>query len=358
MGGTSQTRPRRRLTQRELIDALAAKTMLSERCFARAERGPLAPFVLRRRIRALQSLGGNQIHAIGIGRKFEAGKPTNKVAVRIYVTQKLPKNLLDRAACIPEEVDGIATDIIEAPPAYFAMPLPACTIRRARRQRPLRPGTSIGNAAVSGGTLAARCTSARVGEGGLKLVLSNNHVLADFGAAAIGSAIYQPSPQDGGDLPDTVAQLLRFVPIVAGEAATNRVDAAVATILPGIDSGIAICTVGGISGIGAAVEGMQVHKHARTTGYSIGVVDDLSYDVLLPISRTDLTRVARFVGQIRIRASTANTRFAQGGDSGALIVSKAGNLAVGMLFACPDDGSYACANPIHDVVNALNIVLE
>ena len=46
------------------------------------------------------------------------------------------------------------------------------------------------------------------------------------------------------------------------------------------------------------------------------------------------------------------------GDSGALVLTKPGNLAVGLLFACPDNGSFAYANPILAVLDALEIDLE
>jgi len=50
--------------------------------------------------------------------------------------------------------------------------------------------------------------------------------------------------------------------------------------------------------------------------------------------------------------------FAQPGDSGALAMAKGDNSAVGLLFACPDNGSYAYANPISTVLDALEIDLE
>lgn len=348
---------RRSLAATALADAHAAKRAISDRYFAKVGQMPLAPFVLRRKVEAIRRVAGAQIHAIGIGRKEAAGKPTNKICVRFYVAQKLPKRLLDAAAMIDEEIDGICTDVIEAAPAYLAMPMLACSRDRRFHKRPVRPGTSIGNETVAGGTLAIRCVSRLPAEAGKQLLLSNNHVFADYGAAPIGSSIFQPSPGDGGTLQDRVAGLLRFDPVIAGVLATNLVDAAVAEVDPGIMVGSEICTVGAVNGVATAFDGMQVHKHARTTGYSIGVVDDVSCDVLVPVSRADPSRQARFINQIRIRARSGSARFAQVGDSGALIVSKAGNRAIGLLFACPDNGSYAYANPIQAVLDRLDIDL-
>lgn len=349
---------RRRLDEGRLSDAGAAKSVLSDRYFARFTGMPPVPPVVRQRIETIQRIAESQIHAIGVGRKEAGGESTNTVCVRVYVTQKLPHSRIDRAARVPQYIDGVPTDVIEASPAYLAMPIQSCSLARRARKRPLRPGTSIGNEAVAAGTLGMRCVSRLPAENGKRLLLSNSHVLSNYGAAAIGSAIYQPAPADGGTPLDLVARLLRFEPVIEDVLANNLVDAAVAEIVPGIAVGTEICTVGVVNGVVDAVEGMQVHKHARTTGYSIGIVDDLACDVLVPVSRADPTRRARFINQIRIRARTGSARFAQFGDSGALVISKAGNRAVGLLFACPDDGAYAYANPIQAVLDRLAIELN
>ncbi len=341
---------------RVIADAAAAKGALSERLLSVDDSGPAERFVVRRRIESLRDVAGRQIHAIGIGRKIENGKPRDEIAVRVYVSQKLPERLIAPASRIQRDIDGIPTDVIEAAPAYFAALL-ACSLRRTQRHRPLQAGTSIGNASITGGTLAVKCRSTRAGENGMTLLLGNNHVLADFGLAAPGSSILQPSPQDGGGAADEVATLLRAVPVQEGAATHNRVDAAVAQLRPGITMLDGVCTVGALAGAGEASIGMTVHKHGRSSGYSVGVVDDLACDVILPISRRDPTRVARFVDQIRIRARVTNTRFAIRGDSGALVVAKADRRAVGLLFACPDDGSYAYANPLGAVLDLLDIRL-
>jgi len=339
-----------------LPDLCAAKAAASDHYFAKVAQAPLAPFVIRRKMVAIQEIAGSQIHAIGIGRKVEGGKPSSTLCVRFYVTQKLPRRLLSAAMRIDEEIDGIRTDVIEAAPAFPAMPL-ACSRGRRERKRPLRPGSSIGNHAVAGGTLTIRCVSRLSTEEGQSLLLSNNHVFADYGAAPIGSEIYQPSPADGGTPLDRVGTLLRFAPVIEGVLANNQVDAAVAALDPGITADAEVCTVGAVHGIVAARDGMLVHKHARTTGYSAGVVDDVACDVLLPLSRAQPARQARFVDQIRIRARTGSALFAQLGDSGALIVSKTDNMAVGLLFACPDNGAHAFANPIRTVLDHLQIDL-
>ena len=69
---------------------------------------------------------------------------------------------------------------------------------RARRScgdavRPLRPGLSVAHPSVTAGTLGGF-----VRTGGGLAILSNNHVLAASDAAALGDAVLQPGPADGG----------------------------------------------------------------------------------------------------------------------------------------------------------------
>lgn len=336
---------------------LLAKREMVSRCHG-AERPIGGTIATHYRIADLRRQAGRLVHAIGIGRKLVAGKSTSTLSIRLYVTRKLPRSLIGAAELIPALVDGIPTDIIEAPPAFFAAPpVFPCTLKRLKRQRPLHAGTSFGHVTVVGGTLGASVRSRLAGEEALHLALSNNHVLADFGAVGLGTGVCQPSAGDGGMEADTVGRLLRFAPIVADGTTENRVDAAVAAMDDAIRISPGICGVGTVHGTAAASLGMAVHKHARTTGYSQGVIDDIDCDVMLPIDRNAPNRVARFVHQLRIRSKNGTSRFAQSGDSGALIVAKASGAATGLLFACPDHGGYAYANPIQAVLDELRVDL-
>jgi hypothetical protein len=350
--------PRAPLSVADVPEALLlAKREMVLRCHG-AGRPISETIATHHRIADLRHQAGRLIHAIGIGRKLVAGKTTSTLSIRLYVSRKLPRSLIGAAELIPAVVDGIPTDIIEAPPAFFAAPaLHPCTLKRLKRQRPLHAGTSFGHLAVVGGTLGASVRSRLPGEETLRLALSNNHVLADFGAAALGSGVCQPSAGDGGTEADKVGRLLRFAPIVADGTTENRVDAAIAAMDDGIRFSPGICGVGTVRGTIAATLGMAIHKHARTTGYSQGVIDDVDCDVILPIDRTAPGRVARFVHQLRIRSKNGTSRFAQSGDSGALIVAKDSGAATGLLFACPDHGGYAYANPIQAVFDELRVTL-
>jgi len=300
---------------------------------------------------------GNQLHAVGIGRKLVNGKLTKTLCVRLYVTQKLPRHRLQADQCLPERIDGIPTDIVEAPPAYLAAVPPPCSLRKLQEQRPAQGGISGAHEAVQAGTLAAQCRSRRPEDAADRFVLANNHTLSDLGLAPPGSTVVQPASRDGGTPEQRLGGLARFVPVVESPTATNLVDAAIAKLDTPSAMKAGICSIGPVNGTSAATPEVIVHKHGRTTGYTVGVVDDTSVDVLIPLRREDLTRLTQFVDQIRLRPRVGQLVFAQPGDSGALVLTKTGNQAVGLLFACPDNGSFAYANPIQAVLDALEIDL-
>ena len=301
---------------------------------------------------------GTQLHAVGVGRKLVEGKLTKTLCVRLYVTQKLPRRLLRTGDLLPERIDGIPTDIIEAPPAYLAAPARPLLNTQAPRATAGARWTSAVPTRPFGPARSPRCV-ARVDprRPPIGFVLANSHTLADLGLAPVGATILQPATHDGGTPAQRLGGLERFVAIVDTPTAENLVDAAIAKLDTPSAMTAGICSIGPVNGTSAATPEVVVHKHGRTTGYTIGVIDDASVNVLMPLRRDDPTRLTQFVNQIRLRPQLGQFVFAQPGDSGALVLTKAGNLAVGLLFACPDNGSFAYANPIHPVLDALEIDL-
>lgn len=339
-------------------DLLAAKRTLSERHLQAASRIGLHAWYERPRVHEAMLRLGGQLHAVGVGRKLVAGRMTSALSVRFYVAQKLPRRLLTGTDILPSLIDGLPTDVVEAPPAYLAATAP-CSMRKLREQRPAQGGISGAHEAIQAATLAALCRSRRLDETNDRFVLGNCHTLADLGLAVPGAAILQPSVRDGGEASQhRLASLHRFVPIVEAQTASNRVDAAIAKLDAAGAMSPGICTVGSIQGTGAAIVEDRVHKHGRTTGYTVGVIDDPSVDTLIPLRRDAPGQLTQFVEQVRIRPLPGQFVFAQPGDSGALVLTKPNNAAVGLLFACPDDGSFAYANPITAVLDALEVDLE
>lgn len=218
-----------------------------------------------------------------------------------------------------------------------------------RYDRPVPIGVSAGHTNITAGTIGCR-----VQIGCHSYALSNNHVFADEGAAAIGDDVIQPGPVDGGSAPgDVIGQLYDYEPIIFSTSAYNTIDAAIVDIEFG-----SVGTATLPDGYGQprtnpidAVPGMNVMKSGRTTGFTRASVDAISAVVSVGYD----TGTARFVNQIIIKPGT----FSDGGDSGSLIVVDGGpndRRPVGLLFA--GSNALTVANPIQPVLDRFGAVIE
>jgi hypothetical protein len=250
---------------------------------------------------------------------------------------------------------------------------------RTDRWRPAPGGISVGHFKVTAGTLG---TMVQDRASGGRLILSNNHVLANSNEANVGDPVLQPGAIDGGSPnSDTLAQLERFVeiqfnqqPPTCGIAklvadllnglarlvgsrhrlrviqenpqAVNRVDAAVAKPVNAADLLPEILDIGEVQGTVLPALGMAVRKSGRTTGYTTGQINVIDTTVTVSYGES---RSARFEGQF------VSTPMSQGGDSGSLLVDGESLQAVGLLFA--GSAQATIYNPIRDVLEALQIDL-
>ncbi len=53
---------------------------------------------------------------LGVGPKMVHGKPTPVMALKVYVSRKVPKEQLKRDKCVPEDIEGVPTDVEEQTP--------------------------------------------------------------------------------------------------------------------------------------------------------------------------------------------------------------------------------------------------
>lgn len=240
---------------------------------------------------------------------------------------------------------SVRTGVIDAFPHRF-------------RLRPAPGGVSVGHVGITAGTLGVLSRGRSAPRNQRLLVLSNNHVLANSNAAALGDQIVQPGPYDGGKAPqDTIAILERFVPINFS-GGNNLVDAATGWAWPDRVRKELVYLSGGrltYFNVGntpvAAVPGLAVGKTGRTTQLTSGRVTAIGVTVNVSYSGG---RLAKFVNQIAVRAASGD--FSQGGDSGSLIWTWDSRRApVGLLFA--GGGGTTFANRISDVLAALDINL-
>lgn len=125
---------------------------------------------------------------VGVGFKQVGLNRTKKPAIIIFVEKKVPDANLLRGQKVPDKINGLETDVIEIGQVRL--------LERVMKMRPAFPGSSIGHYKISAGTFGVVVKDKNSGE---KLILSNNHILANGsngsdGRASKGDAILQPRP--------------------------------------------------------------------------------------------------------------------------------------------------------------------
>lgn len=278
--------------------------------------------------------------------------PDGKPAVRV---------LLERAGVpgLPAVLDGVpvATQVTGM---FFARSDPT------KRQRPAPVGFSVGHPAITAGSIGGRVVDGL----GRVYVLSNNHVLANGNAAAIGDPAIQPGTFDGGTAPaDQIGTLAAFKPINFSGGA-NTMDAAIALATADAvsnatpaDEGYGMpnsAIFGDADGNGVfddknALLGLAVQKYGRTTRLTRGQITGINATVTVcyQVWFIFCLKQATFVDQLIIEPGA----FSGGGDSGSLIVADDGtNRPVGLLFA--GSGTQTIANRIDLVLNNFGVRMD
>lgn len=314
----------------------------------------------------------SNVVGVGLGMKAVRGAATAEPAVVVLVRRKQPVAGLNPQDVIPPEIGGAPTDVVAVGE------IRARQSGHTGRMRPCPGGLSIGHYAITAGTFGCVVRD----RSGRRLILSNNHVLANSNAAAVGDAILQPGPTDGGRVEtDRIAVLERFVPIqfnvdqpacgiASGAAellnraakllgsshrliayrenplAVNAVDAAVARPLDPGDILDEIYRIGPVGGTATGELGMAVRKSGRTTGLTTGTISVVAATISVNYGGG---RTATFENQY------VAGPMSQGGDSGSLVVEAGSERAVGLLFAGSEQTTIF--SPIAAVLSALDVSL-
>ena len=306
--------------------------------------------------------------ATGIGYKETGGTKTTTLCVVCSVKEKVASTLLSGRDLVPATIDGTPTDVVRSG-VIRALQAPT------DRFRPAPGGVSVGHVAITAGTLGCWVT-----KNGEKVILSNNHVLANSNDAETGDPILQPGPFDGGNFPqDHIANLAQFVPIAFEgqpsecqfanavisvfnlgcrainsntryrvtnvQAVDNLVDAAIARPLNPADIKDEILNIGPIQGTVQGELGMAIKKSGRTTGFTTGEIQQV--DVTANVEY-GAGQIALFTDQLLAGAMS------QGGDSGSTVLDD-DNRLTGLLFAGSD--TTTIINRIENVFSALGISL-
>jgi hypothetical protein len=346
----------------------------------------------------------SNVVGVASGVKWRNDEPTGEPAVVVLVTQKVDKGDLPPSDVVATKIDQVKTDVVEigypvaeqfwaAPPQQGLGQLPRQAMDGAefaqapaqgpamleeqellsfaeaqllrRRLRPAEGGYSIAHIAVTAGTIGTCVYD--ILPGGLTgtspahglgipprtYILSNNHVLANSNVAQIGDAVLQPGPLDGGvDPSDRIATLARFIPLALEPPIPrifhrNLVDAALAHgQFHDLDREIYwIGYVEAWRRRSNVMVGTVVQKTGRTTNFTTGRITAINATV--DVGGYTGGRVGRFFDQIIL------TNMSAPGDSGSLIVTQDGNVAVGLLFA--GSAVATIANQIENVRSLLRV---
>jgi hypothetical protein len=281
-------------------------------------------------------LSDPNVVGVGVAEKRVGDEGVGTLALTFYVREKRARDDMRGAVPVPTVVASpsgraLFTDVFE-----IGEVLPQAAIERT----PIESGYSVAHRASGPGTLGAI-----VNWFGEPAILSNAHVLARSGTAALDDAILYPAAADGGrDPQDRIGSLANFKAFQSGGAYVNRFDAALATIaaarLPDLDRTIP----GAAQPHRWAVprRGMKVRITGRSSLASRAVVRDENATVQLMYADVGLVG---FYGQCLCDAYTGD------GDSGAVVIDDDTGDIVGLHFAASDKGSYF--SPIKPIMDAL-----
>jgi hypothetical protein len=255
----------------------------------------------------------------GVSLKFKRGQLLQQPCIIVRVSKKIP-NLEDGA--LPSQIDGCPVDVIETggikPASAFVEP--ACR---------LRPGNTIGIQAKGYGTIGClvreRLSTYRwkilyqtIPQSDF-LILSCNHVIADFNRAKKGDTLIHPAV-GGPGLP--CAKLVRHEPLLV-HPFVNTVDAAVAKPIVPVSPNRQGNGVPEKLGRPQVLD--PVFSTGATSGHTQGTVLDIDADVF----GTNFGPL----GNVEFVHSVATDQMAIAGDSGSVLVKKDPNIGGSQLVA-------------------------
>jgi len=135
-------------------------------------------------------------------KRIKNGKVVEEWCIQVHVSKKVPLKELKLNEVIPVEVEGIPVDVVDVGE------LRALSVDKTKKFRPLQPGISIGNYAITAGTLGNFVFGTKKPFRGEVLIASNAHVLCDNPSFEKPKEIdiVQPGRYDGGTHNDKVGE--------------------------------------------------------------------------------------------------------------------------------------------------------
>lgn len=127
-----------------------------------------------------------------------------ELCLQIHVSKKVPEKRLGKLDILPKVLEGIPIDVIYTGPHIIPLPPKprnfVADISKTEKVRPLVAGISIGNKAITAGTLGDFMEKTKSPDKNQTFVASNGHVIADNPMAEVSleKDIVQPGVYDGG----------------------------------------------------------------------------------------------------------------------------------------------------------------
>ncbi|MFO8001910.1 MAG: hypothetical protein R6U46_11745 [Marinilabilia sp.] len=294
---------------------------------------------------------------VAVGKKQVKGKFIDESVYIVYVEEKKRKEDLPPGHVIPEEINGVKTDVVK--------------IRTEKNLiRPVRGGVKMDCEGKSGtGTLGCLATHPDHGT----VLLTNHHVLYDQSYDNTPSAVERDVKVGQPGISCSWCCECNVIGHVKNSRRRNNgnVDCGIATIKPDVDfvneilggrriEGIAPLKAHPVSGeMVPALEDDPVKKVGARTGYTEGIVKRVGVPVNVENSDDSITR---FTDQIEFEHKDgSDKKVIDKGDSGSVLLNEdnqvVGLIMAGLVDSAPYDGT---ANNIYNVVHedVMNITIN
>lgn len=239
------------------------------------------------------------VNGAGIGVKQEDGFIVSREPhIIVHVSHKIPPSDLDEDEIIPEEVNGVPTDVIVV--------RNVTPDNRQSRFRPVVGGVSCGHVDTTYGTIGTPVIDAPNGQ---RVVLTAAHVADPSNSDTTGQSFLQPGPSHGGvDPDDSIGTVHELGKRDSSSGVTDNCDTALIAVNSDIQSDY-MWGAGQFAGFENANFNTRYIKFGTTTGLTSGMLVESDADV--EITANDGTTYS-YTGVERYE------RFHDGGDSGAL----------------------------------------
>ena len=298
------------------------------------------------------------VHGVGVGGKTTGGEPTGETSIVVFVERKVPLSELPPQQRIPDEIDGVKTDVVEQPVETIIQGVPGIPVGTKDvddgEYRPLRGGIQIGRRGGPGlGTLGCICTV--TGAPNRVIALTCHHVVFKQCTETPDS---EEVGQPIGRSSSTESCHDIFGTLVDAQCDTD-VDLALVQLQGGMQWLAQIEGDGVVAGTRPLTDAdtnpprLQVKKRGKTSGLTGGTV--IGIGVIGTTRHEDGTVHRSYTNGIRIRANPdpaepGDRDFGLQGDSGSVVRDLAGNV-VGILFSSALGAGFATAFPIQAAID-------